>query len=182
MCATASSGLICAVVGGASAVDLSSGFLRTEGCTVGACFFAANGSLEIAVMPKERGRVAFFCAAFLDGALLTGTRPACFDNGALATAVFFTVFFATTFFAVLLTTVFLPTAFFTAFFAAFAGAFFAAFLLATAFLGAFFGTAAGLLTAFFLVELTRLDTLLAADFFAADLRVVAMRGYSAGGR
>ena len=115
--------------------------------------------------------------AFLAGDFLAVPRAADFEDAVLRTADFFTAFFAA-----LLVAVFLLAAFLAAFFATLRGDFFTDFLLAAAFFTGFLAAAAGFLTAFFLVELARLDAFRAADFFAADLRVVAMRGYSSGFR
>lgn len=170
MCATASSGLICAGAAGAA----MTAFLGAFGLVarLGAeAFFAVFTT----VVGAELG--ATLRTTFLAGDFLTAPRAADFGDAVLRTADFFTAFFAT-----LLVVVFLPGAFFTAFFATLRGAFFTDFLLAAAFFTGFLAAAAGFLTAFFLVELARLDAFRAADFFAADLRVVAMRGYSSGFR
>jgi hypothetical protein len=121
-------------------------------------------------------------------AFAAGLRDAVFRVAVFAAAVFFTaaffaaVFLAADFFATLFfAAVFLPGAAFfaTAFLAAafFAGVFPAAAFFVAAFFAATFFTA--LPEGFFAA--VRLPVFLAEDFFAADLRVVAMRVYSCGG-
>jgi hypothetical protein len=126
-----------------------------------------------AAFPTER---LLGVTAFFDGAepalpvftvdFLLAAEP-CLAASLLAT-VFFAAFFATL----------LPAALLGAVFAA--G--FAVFLPATAFFATFLLAGCGFSAGFFLVEPVRAGALRAADFFAADLRVVAMRAYSSGER
>ena len=109
-------------------------------------------------------------AAFLAGDGFAALFAFGAERAGLLTGAFFATFF----------TDLLAEVFLTAFFAAFRAVFFAAFLLTATFFMAFLLAVADLRAVFLTVELARLDALRAADFFAADLRVVAMRGYPDG--
>src|SRR5690349_3345740 len=195
--ATASSGLICRVAGAlaGAAPLLAMGLVAGRfGLPADAAFFTAGlFAIFVAAAGAALRVAAFFGAAFLAGAFL---GAAFFGAAFLAAAFFGAVFFIAAFFgAAFFTAAFFGAAFFaTVFFGAafFAEAFFgAAFFMAGRFPAAFFaaGRAAVrftgvlmpvfLLAALFLVAVPE-AAFFAVDFFAADLRVVAMRHHSCG--
>jgi uncharacterized protein YjbI with pentapeptide repeats len=200
MCATASSGLMCPIAGTAcfgvlfvAVFGLATFFTEAplEGTLGVAAFFArvlvaafltAWGAFFGAV-PLD---VAFFGAAFFDATFFDATFfGATFFAATFFAATFFgATFFGATFFgATFFGAAFLDITFFAAAF--FAGAFFA-----EAFFAA--GREAVRLTgvripvfvpaAVFFGAPLPAAVFLAADFFAADVRVVAMRHHSCGGR